>query len=443
MEFRMDHRVLAFTLLTSLVTVLVFGLAPAWRASRPDLMAAIKGASADTDGGRRRVHPRSVLVVLQVAMSLVLLTGAGLLIRTFVYSMNLDLGFARRDVLVADIATPYDGPRAHEFYRQVVERVSAIPGVGDTTLALRAPLSGSGGGMAQTIDVAGRPAAPGDASRRVKYTAVGWNYFRTLGIGLQRGRVFDAHDVPEGLPVVVVNGTMARRLWPGEDPIGKIVRLETERGQERTIVGVVSDARINSIVEEAEPYFYLPYEQTNFEYVDLIAATKGDPMRLVKALRAEVAAVDKRAPVLDVTTMELLVRSGLYEQQVAATMVGALGGLGLLLAAVGLYGVVAHTVTQRTREIGIRMALGARRANALAMVLRQGVGLVLVGTAIGLVGSVFAVGLMKGLVYGVSVHDPATLGAVMILMVLVAALASYLPARRATRIEPTVALRYE
>jgi predicted permease len=443
LDLRLDHRVLAFTLLMSVVTVFLFGLAPALRASRPDLMTAIRGGSADAGGGRRRVHVRSLLVVAQVALSMMLLTGAGLLIRTFVYSLNLDLGFARRDLLVANIASPYDGRRSHEFYRQVLERVRAMPGMGDATLALRAPLSGSGGGLAQGIRIAGRPAAPGEAAPRVKYTAIDWNYFHALGIRLLRGRVFDAHDAPESQPVLVVNETMARRFWPGEDPIGKTVRLDNEPGRERTIVGVVNDARVNNVMEEPEPYFYLPFEQTRFENVYLIAATRTDPLRLAKPLRAEVAAVDKRAPVLEVTSMKLLVRSALFEQQVAATVVGALGGMGLLLAAVGLYGLISQSVTERTREIGIRMALGAQRANAMTMVLRQGVGLVLIGAVIGLAGSIFAMGLLKELIYGVSVHDPATFAAVVALLLLVAALASLLPARRATRIEPTEALRYE
>jgi predicted permease len=417
--------------------VFLFGLWPALRASRPDLMAEIKGGSADGGGGRRRVHARSVLAVAQVALSMMLLTSAGLLIRTFVYSLNLDLGFARRDLLVADIASPYGGARAREFYRQVLERVRAMPGVGETTLALRPPLGGSGGGMAQDVAIAGREAA------QVKYTAIDWNYFRTLGIRLQRGRAFDAHDVPGSLPVLAINETMARRFWPGEDPIGKTIRLDNEPGRERTIVGVVDDARINSVVEDPVPYFYLPFEQTKFGYAYVIAATHTDPLRLAKPLRAEVAAVDKQAPVLEVTSMKLLVRSDLFQQQVAAAVVGALGAIGLLLAAVGLYGLISHSVTRRTREIGIRMALGAQRRDAMAMVLRQGVGLVLIGAAIGVAGSILVTGLLKELVYGVSVHDPVTFAAVVALLVLVAALASLLPARRATRIEPTVALRYE
>jgi len=437
LDFRMDHRLLAFTLVTSVVTAFVFGLAPALRASRPDLIETIKGGSAAESGRRSRVHARSALVVVQVALSMILLTGSGLLIRTFIYSMNLDLGFERRDLLVADVLSPYGGARSHAFYRQLLDRARAIPGMGETTLALRAPLSGSGGGLAREVEIAERTA------ERVKCTAIDWNYFRTLEIRLLRGRGFDAHDVADSLPVVEVNETMARRFWPNDDPVGRTIRLADEPGRERTVVGVVADARVNSVVEEPAPYFYLPFEQTRYGQLYLIAATRTDPLRLAKPLRAEVAAVDKQASVLEVTTMKMLVRSQLYEQQVAATVVGALGAIGLLLAAMGLYGLISHWVTRRTREIGIRMALGAQPSNAVAMVLRQSLALVMTGAAIGVTGSIIAMPLLKTMIFGVSVLDPATFIAVVALMLLVAAVATFVPARRATRIEPTVALRYE
>ena len=236
---------------------------------------------------------------------------------------------------------------------------------------------------------------------------------------------------------------MARRFWPNDDPVGRTIRLADEPGRERTVGGVVADARVNSVVEEPAPYFYLPFEQTRYGQLYLIAATRTDPLRLAKPLRAEVAAVDKQASVLEVTTMKMLVRSQLYEQQVAATVVGALGAIGLLLAAMGLYGLISHWVTRRTREIGIRMALGAQPSNAVAMVLRQSLALVMTGAAIGVTGSIIAMPLLKTMIFGVSVLDPATFIAVVALMLLVAAVATFVPARRATRIEPTVALRYE
>ncbi|MCL4851529.1 MAG: ABC transporter permease [Bryobacteraceae bacterium] len=443
MDFRLDQRVLAFTLITSLVTVFIFGLAPALRASRTDLTLVIKGGDLP-DTRRGRLPARSALVVVQMALSLMLLVGAGLLVRTFIYGMNLDLGFERRDVLVAEISPPYDGPRNRAFYRQLIERLKAIPGIGESTLALRAPLSGSGGGLAAQVTIPGRSIQPGDPLSSIKYTAVDLNYFRTLGIRLLRGRDFDAQDGPGRTRVAIINETMSRHFWPGENPIGKTIQLGGETpASECTIVGIVRDTRINSIMEVGEPYFYLAYAQTEFSSMYLIATTGIDPLQLSRPLRAEVAAIDPSVPVVEVTTMKLLVRSQLYQQQVFATIVGGLGAIGLLLAAAGLYGLISYSVTLRTREIGIRMALGAQRRCALGMVLRQTLVLALIGTGAGLIGAVFAVRILSGLVYGVSVRDPITFGAVIVSMLAVAMLAGYIPARRSTQINPMAALRHE
>jgi predicted permease len=420
--------------------VLVFGLAPALHCTRVDLVDAIKRGRAEAARLGRKLNPRGMLVIAQVALSLLLLTAAGLLVRTFLYSMRVDLGFERRDLLVADVSPPYGGPRERTFYRELLERVRAMPGVVDVTLARRAPLSGSEGGMARDVTIPGQPMAD---PQRVLYTVVDLNYFHTLGIRLLRGRDFDPHDGPGAQPAVIVNDAMARRFWAGADALGKTVALADEHGRECTIVGVVNDSHVNSIQEKARPYLYLPYAQTNFDDMHLIAATRSEPLLQARQLRAEVSAIDKRVPVLEVTSMRLLVRSRLYQQQVCATVVGFLGAIGLLLAAVGLYGLISYFVTERTREIGIRMALGARPRDAMGMVLRQGIGLVLAGAGLGLLGAIFATRLLRSLVYGVSLRDPITFAAVVVLLVAVAALASYFPARRATRIQPTTALHYE
>ena len=297
--------------------------------------------------------------------------------------------------------------------------------------------------MAHDVLIPGRPVQPGDPLPRIKYTAVDLNYFRILGIGLLQGRDFEAHDGPDSAQVAIINETMSRQFWPHENPIGKTIQLAGESKAERTIVGIVRDTRINSITESAKPYLYLPYAQTTFSGMYLIAATDGDPLRLSKQIRAEVAAIDPRVPVLEFTTMELLVRADVYDQQVSATIIGALGAIGLFLAAVGLYGLISYSVTQRTREIGIRMALGAQRRDAMGMVLRQALVLALMGSAIGLAGAAFAVRILRRMVYGVGVRDPLTYGAVILSMLIVATLASYIPARRSTRIDPMAALRHE
>ena len=442
-QFRVDYRVLVFTLAVSLFTVLAFGLFPAWRASRPDLVSVLKGDGSDPSRPGGRIRPRSLLVIGQVAVSMILLTGAGLLVRTFIHSLHVDLGFQRKNLLVADVSPPYRPARAREFYRQLLERMRALPGVREATLARRPPLWGSEGGMAQGIEIPGRQLAPGEPNPPVKFNIVGQNYFRTLGIPLLRGRDFDMRDGLDSPRVMIVSEIMARRFWPDEDPVGKIVHAADDpAGVNRQIVGVVGDARINSIQEEPEPYFYLPFAQSGWD-MKLLAETTADPLRLANQLRAEVAALDNRVPVLSISTLGLVIRSSIYTEQMAATVVGALGAMGLFLAVIGLYAVISYAVVQRTREIGIRMALGAQRRDALRLVLGHGVRLVAIGIAAGLAGALAATQLLAKMLYGVSPRDPVTFACVAALMAVVALAASYIPARRATKIDPMRALRYE
>jgi predicted permease len=374
---------------------------------------------------------------------MILLTGAGLLVRTFIYSMRVDLGFQRKDLLVADIPPPGGRTRAREFYRQLLERIRALPGVRQATLAMRPPLWSSEGGTAQGVEIPGRPLVPGETNQPVKFNVVDPNYFRTLGIPLLRGRDFDEHDSPVGPKVMIISQTMARRFWPNEDPVGKFVHASDDPDSvNRQIIGVSGDARINSFQEAPEPYLYLPYAQSN-RGMKLLAETTGDPLRLANQVRAEVAALDNRVPVLNISTLGLVIRSDVYEQQLAASVVGALGGMALVLAAIGLYGVISYTVVQRTREIGIRMALGAQRRDALRLVLWQGVRLAAIGIAAGLAGALAATRLLAKILYGVGPRDPVTFACVAVLMMAVALAASYIPARRATKVDPLVAVRYE
>jgi predicted permease len=430
-EFRMDARVLAFTLSLSLLTVLVFGLFPAWRAS-------------DYAHSSRRSLPHTLLVIGQVALSISLLTGAGLLVRSFSKSLHVNLGFERKKLLVADVSPPYSTQaQAREFYRQLLERVRARPGVREATLALRPPLWGAEGGTAQGVEIPGRQVPAGEFTPQVKFNIVDRNYFRILGIPFLQGRDFDGHDGPGSPKVVIVSETMARRFWPGENPVGRYIHtMDNAAGVNRQIIGVVGDARINSIQETVESYFYLPYTQSNRGML-LLAETTGDPLRLVDSVRAEVAALDRNVPVLDVSTLGLLIRASTYEQETAVTVVGALGAIGLFLAAVGLYGVISYTVVRRTREIGIRMALGAQYREAMALILWQGVRLATIGTGIGLIGALAATRLLAKSLYGVSPHDPLTFVCVAALMLAVALTASYIPARRASKVDPVAALRCE
>lgn len=441
--FRLDFRVLAVTLAVSLATVLAFGLFPALRASRPDVSSVIKGVVGQ---GRslRWPQPRNLLVIAQVALSMILLTAAGLLIRTFVYSMHSDLGFQRKDLLVAEVEAQGELPQIREFYRQLEDRVRSYPSVLQVTLAMRPPLWGSEGGSARNVGIPRRPLAPGQMNPRVKSDIIGENYFRTLGIPLLRGRDFDAHDGPDAPKVVIVSERMARRFWPNEDALGRFLYFGNDpRGPQRQVIGVAGDAHINSVQEEPEPYVYVPYAQTNRETIMLLAETKGDPLRLVPQFRADVASLDKGAPLLAISTLGLVVRASAFEQQTAATVIGILGALALFLAAIGLYGIMAYSTVRRTREIGIRMALGAARADALHLVLREGLRLAAAGIALGFAGALALTRGLTKMLYGVSPRDPVTLLSVALLMLAVALIATFIPARRATRVDPLVALRYE
>jgi predicted permease len=443
LDFRMDSRVLAFTLVVSFVTVLAFGLFPSLRASRPDVASVLKGGP-DQIPSARSIRPRSLLVIGQVAVSMILLTAAGLLVRTLVYSLHADLGFQRKDLLVADIEARGNQARKREFYRQMLERVRALPGVRQATWAMRAPLSGSEGGTAQGVETGGHLVAPGETNTPVKFNVVDPGYFRTVGIALLGGRDFDEHDSPDAPKVMIISETMAHRFWPNEDPVGRFVHASDDPASvNRQIVGISRDARINAVQETVEPYFYLPYAQSNRGTMMLLAETSGDPLRLASQLRAEVAALDKRTPVLSISTLGLVIRSNVHEQELTATFVGILGAIGLFLAAIGLYGVISYAMVQRTREIGIRMALGAQRRDALRLVLAEGVRLTVTGIVLGIAGTIVVTPLAAKMLYGVGPHDPVTFACVAVLMLAVALAATYFPARRATKIDPLTALRYE
>lgn len=440
-EFRMDARVLACTLALSLLTVLAFGLFPALRASSPDVVTVLKGTD---QSGPARSRSRGLLVIVQMALSMLLLTASGLLVRTFVYSMQADLGFQRKDILVADIL-PSGGPaQVRESYRQILERLRATPGIRHATLAMRPPLWGSEGGTAQRVRIPGRTLPPGTQDPAVKFNVIGQDYFETLGIPLLRGRGFEQPDSAGSTLVVVISETMAHRLWPNQDPVGQFLHADSDpAGVNRQVIGIARDARMNSILETPEPYFYLPYAQSNRETTLVLIETTGDPLRFAGQLRAVVAAVDKRAPVLTLSTLGMVVRSSMYEQELAATLVGGLGVIALILAAIGLYGVISYTMVQRTREIGIRMAIGARRWDALRLILGQGLRLAGIGIAAGLAAALAAGPLFANLVYGVSPRDPVTFAGVALVMLLVALVACYVPARRATRIDPLLAVRHD
>ncbi len=431
-----DLSVLAFTAVATLLTAVLFGVAPAIQATRPDLVAALKGASLQGSG---RSRLKNTLVISQISLSMVLLIGAGLFLRSLQNAQSIDLGFDASNMLVASLdpgLQGYDEALSDDFYDQLMERVGALPGVRSVSIGVSVPLS-FGGSRQWGFSVEGYEFSPNERSN-VDYNVVGPGYFRTMRIPIVAGREFTDEDVEEGQPAIVINETFARRFFADRDPIGGIVNT---MGGERVVVGVAQDSKYYTIGEDPLPYAYGPYRQVNLTQMTLHVRTDNDPLAVVASVRAETRSLDANLPLFDVRTMSDHVGNALLLQRLTTGIFGVFGSLALLLAAVGLYGVMAFTVAERTREIGIRVALGADGADVRGLVLKKSMSLALIGLAIGLALGLGLAVLIAGALYDVSPFDPLTLGGGSATILVVAFLASYLPARRATRIDPMTALR--
>jgi putative ABC transport system permease protein len=437
-----NGRVLAFTIAVSLVTGLAFGLAPALRASAGDVVASLKDEAA-FGSGPRRFRLRSALVVSQVCVSLVVLIAATLFVRSVQKIQTIEPGFRVDDVLVISLEPGlygYGEDRSRALYRRVTERARELPGVRSAALAARLPMSG---GTGRTVVAEGRERqGAGERVPLVQTNIVGAGYFETIGIPILQGRDFSDRDVAGAPRVAIVNETMAKRYWPKEPALGKRFQV-LEHRYYCEVVGIARDSKYVSPSEPAQPFFYLPLEQQFAPAMNLHLRTRGDPAAVADVVRSEIQRLDDNVSIFDVRPLRRHLAATLWMPRLGAALLGFFGMLGLLLTVVGLYGVLASSVAQRTHEIGVRMALGARARDVLGMVMKEGLLLVVVGLALGLAAALAVTRALSRLLYGVSATDPATFAGAAAVLIVVGALASYLPAKGATRADPMVALRSE
>lgn len=442
-----DVRVFAYTLLLSIATGIVFGLVPALQSSKPDVMQTLKDdAGVLGRVGIRRVTLRNLLVVTQVAVSLLLLIVAGLFIRSLRNTQHAEPGFETENAFMMSFdlgLAGYDAARGRVFQEQLLERVRALPEVRAATLTDFAPLGG--GGNRSPLYIEGEAASGNeyDESSLLSHGAVGTNYFTTMSIPLVRGRDFNDGDTATSPGVIIINETLARRIAPdGGDAIGKRLRMDS-RGDYLEVIGIARDIKYRELAEPPLFYGYRPLAQRYRASLTLLVRTSGDPGAVINRARAEVRAIDSNLPLTSVRTMREHLRLPLAPAKLFAWLSGAFGVLALLIAVIGLYGVMAYLVSHRTREIGVRMALGAQSGDVLRLILLEGLTLVGTGIFIGLVVSFAATRLLSSALYGVSATDPLTFAVVAALLIAVTMLACYFPARRAMKIDPMVALRYE
>ncbi len=444
----MNPIVLVYTLGLSVVTGLLFGLAPAWQATKPDLVETLKeGGGKSAAGGRQRL--RSALVVAEVALSLVLLISAGLLIKSFLKLSTTDPGFNSESVLTMQLILPrarYEQPEARAvFYRDLEQRIRSLSGVASAGLVNYLPLGGSN--SSDDFLIEGLPTPPRGQEYVGRYRVCTPDYFQTLGIRILRGRGFTGADSETAAPVVIVNETLVRKFWPNADPsvvLGKRFRTSgpPERNPWREIVGVINDVR-HEMNGPIQPEYYLPHAQDPWNAMALVAKTKVEPMALASLVRKEVQAMDKDQPVFSTRSMQEVRAQSVIIYNTSSQMLSVFAAIAMLLAALGIYGVMSYSVSQRTHEIGVRLALGASRQHVLKLMIWQGMKLAGLGMVIGLAGALALTSLMKSLLFGVSTTDPLTYGVVVSVLAVVALLACYLPARRATKVDPIIALRYE
>jgi predicted permease len=445
-DIGLDYYVLGFTLGLSVLTGIVFGLAPVLQTTRVDLNETLKeGGRGAADGGRRN-RVRRLLVVSEMGLALMLLISGGLMIRSFLRLLSVEPGFNPKQVMTMTVSLAGSEhktePQRAAFFNELLNRVEAIPGVQSASAINHLPLGGDVWSLGFTIE--GRPAPlPGETQSAV-YRIVRPRYFQTMGATLITGRDFTERDADAAPGVVIINEAFARRYFPGDDPLGKRISVSNDRLNPHEIVGVIRDAKQSELTSAPNPETYLPHQQAaGPRGMTLVIRSASDPAALAQVVQREVWAIDKNLPVSEVRTMEEVVAESIGPQRFNMILLSLFAGVALLLAAVGIYGVMSYTVTQRMHEIGVRMALGASRSDILRLVVKQGMVLALIGVGLGLLGALAVTRLMTSLLFNISPTDSLTFVVVSVVLTAVALIACYIPARRATNVDPMIVLRYE
>jgi putative ABC transport system permease protein len=442
-QFGLDGRVVGFTLLVSFLTALIFGLVPALQASKVDLNATIKEGGRSSGGSGLRI--RNILVVAEIGLAVVLLVGAGLMVKSFVRLESVNPGFDPKGVLTFQYTLPSsrypDDPEVIAFNNQLLDHLKSLPGVesvsGTTALALGKASNYT------SFEIDGQPPLPPGELRLAEHIGIFPDYFKTMRVTMLKGRDFTAQDKKESPQVVIINEAMARQFWPHEEALGKRIKIDYDQGVAREIVGVVSDVKNFGLDAPPKPEMYVSEIQFPFQGTFIVVRGNGDPKSLSTPITQAVAAVDKDEPIYNIKPMEDVLNNSLARQRFNMLLMSCFAMVAAILAAVGLYGVMAYSVSQRTHELGIRMALGAQRRDILTLIVGHGLKLAAIGVAIGLFGAFALTRVIESLLYGISTTDPTTFGAIALLLVLVSLLASFIPARRATKVDPMIALRYE
>jgi predicted permease len=444
-DLSFDSRVLFFTLTISVLTGFVFGIIPALKASNTDLNEVLKAGGRGGTMGWAHNRMRSLLVVSEIALALVALIGAGLFLRSMQRAQEINIGFEAKNLFMYNFdlgALRYEPEHGQQFFRDALERVKSVPGVADATVSSNGILGGGNGGISGTVFREGEQTDPNNRGTLVNFDDVMPGYFAALHIPTLSGRDLTDFDRESTQQVVVINKAMADLVWPGQDPLGKHFTIVVDPHQYE-VIGVVGTTIIGAVGEDPQPVAYIPMRQQYSPQASILVRTTGNPEAVMGAVRAQVNQLDRNLALTNGQTVEQLLAQGLWAARMGAALLGLFGLLALILASIGIYGVLSYSVTQRTSEIGIRMALGAQSKQVLKLVLRQGMLLAGVGVLVGLAIALPITRFASTLLYGVSFWDPVTYIAITLLLMAVAFLACYVPARRATRIDPLVALRFE